>query len=30
LAPFELDRVIGRMLSKPLDEDENISFEVLK
>lgn len=29
LPPYELDRVLGRALSKPLSEDENISFEVL-
>ncbi len=30
LPPYELDKVIGRVTLRPLAEDENITFEVLK
>lgn len=29
LAPYELDKIIGRVTRKPLKEDDDISFEVL-
>jgi N-acetylneuraminate synthase/sialic acid synthase len=30
LPPYELDRVLGRALVRPLQEDENITFADLK
>jgi len=30
LPPYELDNVIGKKLLRPLKEDENLSFNVLK
>ncbi len=30
LPPYELDNVLGKELTKPLEEDENISFDALK
>jgi N-acetylneuraminate synthase/sialic acid synthase len=30
LAPYELDHVIGRELTRSLEEDDNISFDMLK
>jgi N-acetylneuraminate synthase/sialic acid synthase len=29
LPPYELDKVIGRIITRPLSEDDNISFDVL-
>lgn len=30
LPPYELDRILGKVLSRPLQEDENISFDDLR